>query len=76
MTQTFLGFWLSQLCMFLQTANRLWRLGACREGQLHSDTWNMTVKERKKAKIEGVGERTVKMDKEQHNCRHDEETDE
>lgn len=24
--------------MFLHTANRLWRLGACREGQLHSDT--------------------------------------
>lgn len=39
MTQTFLGFCLSQLCMFLHTANRLWRLGACREGQLHSDTW-------------------------------------
>lgn len=40
MTQTFLGFCLSQLCMFLHTANRLWRLGACREGQLHSDTWS------------------------------------
>lgn len=39
MTQTFLGFCLSQLCMFLHTAKRLWRLGACREGQLHSDTW-------------------------------------
>lgn len=41
MTQTFLGFCLSQLCMFLQTANRLWRLGAWREGQLHSDTWKV-----------------------------------
>lgn len=41
MTQTFLGFCLSQLCMFLHTANRLWRLGAWREGQLHSDTWDM-----------------------------------
>lgn len=38
MTHTFLGFCLSQLCMFLHTANRLWRLGAWREGQLHSDT--------------------------------------
>lgn len=39
MTQTFLGFCLSQLCMFLHTANKLWRLGAWREGQLHSETW-------------------------------------
>lgn len=46
MTQTFLGFCLSQLCMFLHTANRLWRLGAWREGQLHSDTWGNKRKER------------------------------
>lgn len=39
MTHTFLGFCLSQLCMFLHTANKLWRLGAWREGQLHSETW-------------------------------------
>lgn len=39
MTHTFLGFCLSQLCMFLHTAKRLWRLGAWREGQLHSETW-------------------------------------
>lgn len=39
MTQTFLGFCCSQLCMFLQTAQRLCRLGACRTGQLHSDTY-------------------------------------
>lgn len=38
MTHTFLGFCCSQLCMFLQTAKRLCRLGACRTGQLHSDT--------------------------------------
>ena len=25
--------------MFLHTANRLCRLGACLEGQLHSETW-------------------------------------
>lgn len=37
-TQTFLGFCFSQLYMFLHTANRLWRLGAWREGQLHSET--------------------------------------
>lgn len=37
-TQTFLGFCLSQLYMFLHTAKRLWRLGAWREGQLHSET--------------------------------------
>lgn len=39
MTHTFLGFCFSQLCMFLHTAKRLWRLGAWREGQLHSETW-------------------------------------
>lgn len=38
-THTFLGFCLSQLYIFLHTANRLWRLGACLEGQLHSETY-------------------------------------
>lgn len=56
MTQTFLGFCLSQLCMFLHTANRLWRLGACREGQLHSDTWRRRRTRRERRRKEGDAE--------------------
>lgn len=74
MTQTFLGFCFSQLCMFLHTANRLWRLGACREGQLHSDTWTGASPPRgRRTSREKRGRRERKADV--SNSREDESSD-
>lgn len=64
MTHTFLGFCLSQLCMFLHTANRLCRLGAWRDGQLHSETWreegDREMGEREREERRGCRERVGK----------------